>query len=161
MISDKGDVTNKKSGRVLKQKTTKSGYKSVCLYLASGKKMKYIHRLVGLEFIDNPKNMPEINHINGIKSDNRVENLEWCSSSENQKHAFDTGLQKGTVLRGWDHGKYKGEIIAKSIVDAKEIIIRSVADSKKHGFNPGHVSSCLTGKLHHHKKHIFIRIKYA
>lgn len=69
------------------------GYQYITLS-KNGIRIKHkIHRLVAKSFIRNLKNKPEVNHKNGIKNDNRAENLEWATSSENQKHAYITGLQ--------------------------------------------------------------------
>lgn len=70
----------------------KDGYLSVSLNLEEGGKKKYrVHRVVALTFIPNPDNKSEVNHINSIRDDNRVENLEWATRSENEKHAFRDG----------------------------------------------------------------------
>ncbi len=77
--------------RILKPFLAGRGYPCVSL---GYKNKKLIHRLVAVAFIPNPKNKRTVNHINGIKTDNRVENLEWMSYLDNNKHAIETGLRK-------------------------------------------------------------------
>lgn len=84
----------------LKFKSDKDGYHFIGLKKNQKAKYLRVHRLVALVFIDNPYNKPQVNHINGIKNDNRVENLEWCTLSENRQHAYDTGLQNGKSRQG-------------------------------------------------------------
>lgn len=81
--------------KIMKPTKTKFGYLVVNLRKDNVGKSISVHRIVATAFIDNPDNLLAVNHINGVKTDNRVENLEWCTLSENTKHAFRTGLSKG------------------------------------------------------------------
>lgn len=88
-----GKVINTRTGRVLKPNITKYGYERVTLSQNSKIKRFYVHRLVALHFLPNPLFRNMVNHKNGYKRDNSVENLEWCTCKENTIHAFDTGLR--------------------------------------------------------------------
>lgn len=79
---------------ILLPNTLAKGYFQVTLYNGKTRKCFQVHRLVASAFIKNECNYPQVNHINGNKQDNMVENLEWCDNSMNQIHAWKTGLQK-------------------------------------------------------------------
>ncbi len=98
-------VNNPHGGkRYIRERILKPFNKKGYLYVDLLKiKQHRIHRLVAAAFIDNKDDSAEVNHINGIKNDNRVENLEWCTRSENMKHSYKTGLwnnQHTIVKRG-------------------------------------------------------------
>ncbi len=76
-----------------------NGYQFVQLYKNNIMKNLHIHRLVAQAFIPNPDNKPQINHIDGNKLNNNVTNLEWCTNSENGKHAYKLGLNRYTKRR--------------------------------------------------------------
>lgn len=82
--------------KILKPNLTKCGYHRVVL----SKKTILLHRLMMLTFVPNPENKRTVNHINGIKTDNRLENLEWATDKENVNHAISLGLSKPINLTG-------------------------------------------------------------
>lgn len=81
-----GRVYNKKRNIFMKQRNDKNGYKILNLSKDGKLKTLKIHRLVAINYIDNPHNKPQVDHINRIKYDNRIENLQWATSSENQQN---------------------------------------------------------------------------
>jgi hypothetical protein len=103
-ISTKGHKQSLKE-KILNSGDDSYGYRSVSLSKNNSQKTQKIHRLVAQTFIPNLNNYPQVNHINGIKIDNRVENLEWCNNSHNQIHAYKTGLNKGPNINGNSEGE--------------------------------------------------------
>ena len=86
----------KKEGIIVKGWLDKNGYRRHIMRYKE--KVKYIsaHRIVALNFIENPNNYPEVNHIDGNKLNNHISNLEWCTNESNIRHAFETGLRSSS-----------------------------------------------------------------
>lgn len=83
MVSDNGDVFSKRANKVLKPATDKYGYLYYVLCVEGNRKTVKAHRLVAMSFVPNTENKPAIDHINGIKTDNRACNLRWVTNREN------------------------------------------------------------------------------
>lgn len=113
----KNDITNKELSP-----RTQQGYKHVTIYINKKPKSCRVHRLVATAFIPNSENKPYVNHLNGIRSDNRVENLEWATPSENTQHAVDTGLFKPTREK---------QVIQYSLNGDKIAIYRSISEAAR------------------------------
>lgn len=107
-------------GQILKPYTSEKGYSKVDLGDGFGKRKSVsVHRLVAIAFIDNPMNYDQVNHIDGVKTNNHLDNLEWCNNSMNQVHAYANGLNKPSPLAGkpkrpvYQIDKKTNEIVAR------------------------------------------------
>lgn len=162
-VSENGDVRSERNGRLLRPTTDKDGYFYYVLCVNRERHTIKAHRLVAMAFIDNPDNKPSIDHINSIKTDNRVCNLRWVTNKENThnpltlirvrenaKKRLPTMLQK-SIERGFGRKEtlvYKnGELLGafKSQRLAAEFT----------GVSEGKVSQCVSGRKKSCKGYIF------
>lgn len=156
-ISCSGDVRRIGASKKLSPTCNNMGYLYVSLS-AKGRVKKFtLHRLVASTFLSGEG---VVNHKDGNKQNNHVSNLEWVTYSENNKHAYKTGLKKPSVNTGYgDKNVYfKGVIVGTHIETGQQIRLAGKTDIQNHGFTHQSVYACVNGKLSHHKGFVFERI---
>lgn len=131
--SNLGNIRNKKTGLVLTPITDKDGYFRV--HLNNDKITRPVHRLVAKTFIPNPEHKPQVNHKDGDKTNNRVSNLEWCTSRENNIHALQNGL--------------RNQMIPVEIVETGEIFNSIKECAEAIGAKPQNVQAALNNTYNH------------
>lgn len=158
-VSSEGRVKSLKYGKekILKGSKNSWGYLLVNLHKEGKQKHYYIHRLVAQAFISNPDNLPEVNHKNEIKTDNRVENLEWCTNQYNINYGTHNKRMAKTLSVPVLQFTKEGEFVCKwdSMIEVEREL----------GFNSGNISNCCRGerksvygyKWRYHYKSIWLK----
>lgn len=160
-VSNLGNVKNSK-GKLLKPELTKKGYLQIKLFNGSTRKGIRVHRLVAQYFIPNPCNLPHVNHRNGIKTDNKVCNLEWVTPLENNKHAIETGLrppiseeqrkinsERMKKIRPTLNKRYR-QVVGINLLTNETKEYHRIVDTKQDGFEPTNVYATCKGKTRWH-----------
>ena len=144
-VSNFGEV--KSHGKIIKGEITSGGYRRVHV---SHKGVQYkflVHRLVAEAFILNPNRLPEVNHIDGNKQNNSVDNLEWCTRSQNTSHAFKTGLRNYNGCKN-PHSKLTQsdvETIRRIYVRGKHCENNSYGLAKRYNVSPKTIQNVVNG----------------
>ena len=151
-----GRIRNKETGVILKPCVTEWGYKMIHLHYNSKAHTRYVHKLVAETFIPNPENKPEVNHEDGVKTNNHVSNLSWVTHSENNEHAYRIGLKRVSD-KTRDHARRMGTDPKTRqaafdrhpnvrIVETGEVFESNIAVARHLGCNVQNIWACLHGK---------------
>ena len=149
-ISNFGRVKSFKRNkeRMLKPRQSGNGYMAVELFISGKGNNKYIHRLVAIAFLPNMENKPEVNHLNGQKDNNTLNNLEWSTGSENMIHAVVNGLCSPKGVKGSSH--YKSKLNENEVEIIRELLTKSNLNqteiAKKFNVSQATISDIKTNK---------------
>ena len=122
-VSNYGSIKSfhKKTIKYLSQKIDIYGYNQVSLWCKNKSKTHLVHRLVAIAFIENSNNYPQINHKNGIKTDNNISNLEWCNNSMNHLHAYNVLKRKPSWEGKFGRENYSSKKIIQMSIEGNDI----------------------------------------
>lgn len=144
-------------GKIMSASIGSAGYFRISMMAGRGhRRTCSLHRLIATAFIPNPENKPQVNHINGIKTDNRIENLEWVTNRENIVHAYATGLAK--PLYGEDAGTKK--ITNNQAIEILNMVGPNIEIAERYGIDQSTVGFIksgwawgeITGKVYKRKR---------
>lgn len=137
--------------RELSAKKTAAGYLAVKLLPVRTNSTQLVHRLVMLAFSAQDANRPHVNHINGIKNDNRLENLEWTNKSENALHAYRTLGRKTTPPLKGSESHLARAVVGVNPSTGERFEFQSITDAKAIGCTPSGICSAIAGFQHTHR----------
>lgn len=135
IITENGEVINKHNNRPVKPQKNNKGY----LRVSIGKKLVFVHRLVALQYVPNPDNLPQVNHKDGNKLNNNYKNLEWVSNQVNRTHAVEKGLHLSGEDCSWSKLKEEDVLYIrqcnnmsnKELAEKFNISMRTIYDIKR------------------------------
>lgn len=146
------------SPSLMKTKKSREGYLALNVYEdgPSGpvKRMCFVHRLVAMALIPNPDGKPQVNHMDGVKTNNRPSNLEWVTASENTRHAHKTGLASpSTPWKGKFNEEHNRSIPIRQLTLEGNLVATfpSAQEAKRQGFSQGNIHSVIVGNRRSHK----------
>lgn len=145
-VSNYGRVRNDVKGTFLTPRNLK-GYQRVSLWYNGKANDHRIHRLVAQAFLPNPENKPEVNHLNGIRNDNRLCNLEWCTGEENSRHRAQT-LNQGDTFKGQNNGN--SVLTEDDVLEIRKSSLSKTQLSEKYKVSTTQIHRILTRKLWTH-----------
>ena len=132
--TDKG--LRKVNERILKQKTSSTKYLRVCVSKNSNSKFLSVHRLVAQQFIENPENKPQVNHIDFNRANNNLSNLEWTTAQENMDHSVKAGR----------YNKTKKRVMGVNVENGYVLMLESIHSGENYGFDPSKIVKVCKGK---------------
>lgn len=152
-VSTEGKIRNAETHRIYAQWLGKDGYLRMEMWLDGKRKGMLVHRMVALCYLENPLNLPEVNHKNKIKSDNRVENLEWVTRQENMDHRnADPKIQEqmhqlGLRAKEWNL-KHTAKPVASYDLDGNllKVYPSLISAERDAGINRKYIRACLKGE---------------
>lgn len=138
-VSDLGEVRNATTGKIIRQRKDRDGYMLVDVRKGRLERVTLkAHRVVAEAFLPNPENKPEVNHLSGVRHDNRLENIEWSTVSENRAYSYKLGRVVGN----------ERAIVA---VKGDELLnFKSLKEAERKGFNRNGIYHCINGVYKHH-----------
>lgn len=146
----------------LTTKVSREGYVYVGTYEkrdgVTSRHCRFVHRLVAEGFIPNPSNKPQVNHKDGNKSNNSVDNLEWVTGSENSIHAFRHGLRKPAKHYLGKFNELHNKSRSVDMLSLNGEVVKtfpSMQEAQRHGFSQGNISAVISGLRKSHKGHLW------
>lgn len=149
-VSDLGNVRSLSRGNVLKPVQRAHGYLGVMLYGKGGHKKRgfktfSVHRLVAEAFIPNPDNLPEVNHLDEDKQNNRADNLEWATHIDNSRYGTASKRRAAKLVNG-----LRSRRVSQYAMDGTFVMeFPSLAEAMRNGYSSGNIVKCIQGKYRH------------